>query len=125
MVTIERFTQSYNILESGSLITFSDNEPVRFAVNVSEDEGVIATVNVEIIFAHDNTVPRNLSRTYNGKTNSVKLLCVNFENPLGTGTTEAIKILTYKEKAIYINFWVFQLGNTRLKRLDYTFYQEK
>ena len=124
VTSVEKFTSSCKILESGSVITFSNDDPVKFVIHLEKPEDTSTNITVEILFKQDETKNRDLSRAYNAEEATVQLICMNFDNPFGTGTTQAVKILTYQGKAVYINFWVFRLGNTKLKRIDYTFYQE-
>ena len=121
MIKISKFSDKLIIIDCGSLITFSNNAPCRFVLNINN----LATINVVISFNNDNSGKKNLSRSVSDDNSSVIITCTNFDNPMGTGTAEPIKILTYQDKAIFLNFWAFLLGNTNLKRIDYCFYIEK
>ena len=120
MIKIEKFSSDFVVLDAGSIITFSENSPCRFSISINSEE----SINVVICFEDNDTGQKDLFRTFDEKTNSVKLICTNFNNPMGSGTAETIKLFTYKDKAIFINFWVFLLGNTNLKRVDYCFFKE-
>ena len=121
MIKISTFSDELSILDCGSIITFRNDAPCRFALNIDN----VATVNVVISFTRDNSGKRDLSRSVSNDNSSVFITCTNFDNPMGTGTAEPIKILTYRDKAIFLNFWAFLLGNTNLKRIDYCFYIER
>ena len=119
-IKIQKYTAELHIIDNGSLITYINDKPVNFTININNE----AVVKIQLIFTADNSRQKELCRDYDDTTDTIKLICKNFSNHMGTGTAEPIKILTYREKVLYINFWIFQLGNTGLKRVDYTFYLE-
>ena len=121
MIEISKFSDELSIVDCGSIITFRNNAPCRFALNIDN----IATINVLISFINDNSGKIDLSRSVSNDNSSIIITCTNFDNPMGTGTSEPIKILTYRDKAIFLNFWAFLLGNNNLKRIDYCFYIER
>ena len=121
MIEISKFSNELLILDCGSIITIHNDASCRFALNINN----LATINITISFNKDNSGKRNLSRSVRDDNNSVIIECTNFDNPMGTGTAEPIKILTYQNKAIFLHFWAFLLGNTNLKRIDYCFYIER
>lgn len=57
--------------------------------------------------------------------NNVIITCVNFDNPLGTGTNNPLPLAVFGGKQIYLNFWVFGLGNNSARKISYTLYIEK
>ena len=121
MIEISKFSDEFAVLDCGSVITFRNNASCCFALNIDK----LDTINILISFHTDNSGKKDLSRSVCEADNSIVIKCTNFDNPMGTGTAEPIKILKYRSKTIFLNFWVFLLGNTTLKRVDYCFYIKK
>ncbi len=51
------------------------------------------------------------------------LRCTNFNNPLGTGLTEAMRIGDYLGKNLYLTFRIY--GMNAQKKLEYCFFMDK
>ena len=116
---IKKISSDHNILESGSVITYSDSNNLLFSIQMDESFGF------ELDFRFDSIKDegRQLKKTVTN--NTITLTCVNFDNTLGTGTKGPIELATFNGKKIYINFWVTALGENALKMVYYTIYSEK
>lgn len=116
---ITKSSQKYDVLESGSLITYSNNADVTF--NLTFDDTFAFGLVLE--FGSDGEKEHKLFKKVDQ--NTITLVCTNFDNPLGTGTIQPIELATYGNKKVYLNFWVNALANNSLKKISYTFYIEK
>lgn len=116
---ITKSSQKYDVLESGSLITYSNNADITF--NLAFDDTFAFGLVLE--FGSDGEKEHKLLKKVDQ--NTITLVCTNFDNPLGTGTIQPIELATYGGKKIYLNFWVNALANNSLKKISYTFYRER
>ena len=124
---IESLSDNYVILDSGSIITFSCNSSTTFLIRINQSANLndVSEVKVVIKFEEDGTKEKKLKKDFDEDSNCIFITCTNFNNNFGSGTVEAVKLFSYSGKAVYINFWVFLLGATQLKRIDYCFYMER
>ncbi len=60
---------------------------------------------------------------YSAVGNVVEFKIVNFNNPLGTGTTAPIRVGELREQSLYLNLLVFASGTEGTRLLHYTFYR--
>lgn len=115
---IEKSSSNHTILDSGSAITYSNTAELSFSVEMDN------TFSFKVILKFENTDNNQYELKHNISDNTIILTCVNFDNPLGTGTTNPIELATYNGKKIYFNFWVYALGAKSLRKVAYTFYSE-
>lgn len=116
---IAKGSGKYKILDSNSIIMFDNQANISF--NVKCDE----SFSFNIVFNFNNNEEnKNQDLKFTINEDTLTFTCVNFNNPLGTGTKSALEIATFMNKKIFIHFWVVALGNDSLKKLDYTLYQE-
>lgn len=104
---------SYNILESGSVITH-DNKNVLFR---------IAPLQFTLEFKTIKDSPVNIETVSDDK--SMRIILTNFNNPIGQGIVRPINVGTINEKDIYIQFVVYSLGDTGSKVIHYTWMETK
>ena len=74
-----------------------------------------------IINFYENTEKPHYEAKLSGK--DVVIDLYNFNNSLGTGPAEPIKLGSYKNKKIYLILYVFVIGNTPI--LDLNIYTEE
>ena len=115
---ISKTSGEKQVLDSSSIILFDTTSTVNF--NIQCDD----TFSFELIFKFMNDNSKKQELKIEASENIITLLCLNFNNVLGTGTKQALEIATFEGRKIYINFWVTALGKDSLKRLDYTIYRE-
>ena len=120
MFKFKKYAGKLAVIDCGSLITIEADTPIIFELELADAQAL----RIEISFKRDSTGEKELMRSFNEDDSTVMIVCTNFDNPLGTGTAEPVRIFTYKGQAVYLHFWSFLLGDTGLKRIDYTFYQE-
>lgn len=116
---IEKSSSNHTVLESGSVITYSNENEVLFSIKMDD------TFSFDLLlkFTSNGEEQHQLQQSVSG--NTITLNCVNFDNPLGTGTKKPIELATFDNKKVYINFWVNALGDNALKKIAYTFYTER
>jgi len=108
------------IISNGTVISYNQN-PIE--LKIGEDNEYLI-----LIFDFIDDLSKNESPKMEGIAEGIKLTLklANFVNPLGGGSNSPIRIGTFKNKAVYLNFRVYQLsGNNPLKSdktLDYTIY---
>lgn len=118
-MTITKMSKDKKILDSGSIITFDTTADISF--NMQFDNNF----SFNLIFKFENDVNnKNHSLNFNLQDNTITFSCINFNNPLGTGTKKALELATVEDKKVFITFWVTTMGAESLKRLDYSIYQE-
>lgn len=68
-----------------------------------------------------------LQRKIDGNVSEV--ICTNFNNPFGTGTTEPLELANIDGKKLYIQFWSFLLGSgqkeKQTRKVEYTVLLER
>ncbi len=116
---IEKSSSNHVILESGSVITYSDENEVLFSIKMDDS----FSFDLLIKFTSNGENQQQLHQSVSN--NTITFDCVNFDNPLGTGTRKPIELATFNNKKVYINFWVTALGDKALKKISYTFYSER
>lgn len=117
--TVFKTSANYNILDAGSVITFNNSADLSFSITMENG----FRFNLVLKFESTSGEKHELKNNVTGDT--ITLTCVNFDNPLGTGTTEAIELATVQQKKVYLHFLVNTLGNGTEKSVTYTLYQEK
>lgn len=109
----------YNILSSGTALTTNYAADFEFNVTMSPS----FTFNIILEFESNKDDKQRVNQTVSN--NTITLQCINFDNALGTGLTEPVEIATYQDKKVYLNFWVYSLGDKSLRQILYTFYTER
>ena len=118
-MTIEKTTSDYLIIDSGAVITYSGKSDLTLSIKTDND----FSFSIEIKFVSTNDKVHKIERNVSG--NLLTLTCVNFDNPLGTGTAEPLDIATVSGKKLYLNLWAYALGAGAQRYVVYTFYRER
>lgn len=120
-MTIEKTSSNYRILDSGIAFTPDSKADLTFSLKMSDN------FKFSIIFKFESNggTVGEVKTNANVSENTIILTCVNFDNMLGTGTTTPVEVATYNNKKIYIIFWVYGLGDNKLKKMEYCFYSER
>ena len=113
---IEKSSDNYTVLESGSLISYSHNAQLKFQVEMD------SSFSFSLIFKFEDNSDSSYGIKSNVIGNEITITCTNFNSPLGTGTTVPVDIATFQGKKIYIVFWIYSLGEKAPRKIDYTFY---
>ncbi|MEZ4788522.1 MAG: hypothetical protein R2811_00730 [Flavobacteriales bacterium] len=106
-------TDNGEVLASGSVIAF-DNESIRFRLD---------DLLIRFELKNDSeSKEQNIKYVKEGDKELLVTL-VNFDNPLGTGNYNPIKVGTLRSKDLYLNFIVHALGTKKIGHmLSYTWY---
>jgi len=118
-MVIEKSSSNHIILESGSVITYSNSNEVHFSIKMDD------SFSFDLILKFSSDDEKQYRLEQNVTNNTITLDCINFDNPMGTGTKKPIELATFNNKKIYINFWVNSLGKNALKKIAYTVYSER
>lgn len=116
---IEKSSSDYSIIDSGSTLTFSNDAELSFSVKIDDSFSFLLVLE----FVSTDEKQHKLKQHISG--NTIKLTCINFDNPLGTGTSKPIELATFNGKKIYVNFWVYALGENSLRKIVYSFYSKR
>jgi hypothetical protein len=104
------------ILANGTVFTYK-NKPLTFNI----DPELILT------FVFKDDVVNQAART-DGKeinANHAELTFINFNDPLGRGYTEPIKVGDINGRNVLMFIWITKMGNaTPTKKIEYTFFKE-
>lgn len=117
-MNISKFSSNYNVLDSGSVMTFDSDAEVGFDVECDETFGF----KVVIRFEKEDSGLSEIRRSAEG--NAIIYTCINFRNNVGAGTSQALELATYNGKKIFLHFWIYDLGQAVIRKVEYTIYQE-
>lgn len=117
-MSIQKCSGNYRILDSGSVLAYSPEEGVDFLV---EEEGLCFELHLRFVSVEN---AQQLIRP-EVEGNVITLTCVNFNEPLGTGTSRPIELAEANGKKLFVGFWAYLPGNGAARKVDYTFYIEK
>lgn len=109
----------YDVLRSGSVITYDSSAEISFELKMNE----VFSFNFIMKFIEEKNEVQDIQITTSN--NDIICTCVNFNNPLGTGYSRPIQLAVFNDKKVYLNFWVIDLGQKSLKQVMYTFYLER
>jgi hypothetical protein len=102
-------TGGLDVVISGTVIT-ANNKDLQFQ---------LANLNVTFNFLSDGSTPRLGTLTTAGATLNIPLH--NFDNPIGTGTTQPLEIGTLQNRKLLLSFMVYTHGPESTKTVHYTF----
>jgi len=110
------YTKDKEILDTGLIITFK-NEPVIFELSENLKYTVILKDDATIEGQH--VQPKVISNE------ELMLTLINFNNSLGAGNIEPLKLGVMDGKTIYLNFIVYAMSKEAQKTLQYTWFKDK
>ena len=111
-----------NIIASGLGITFSKDADYNININFEND----FLFSVQFMFIDQEPYEKpDLRFTANEKSSIITLTCINFNDTVGTGTTKPINLATYRNKKIFINFWVRTTSKKENREIKYCLYMEE
>lgn len=114
---------AYELIDSNSVLYFDKDSPL----DIEEEFNSSFRLLIRIINVKDGSGTHNLQFKVNSETNLIEYKCVNFDNPLGTGTVKPIEICTINGKKIYFHFWIYAMGgdNGTTRKLEYSVWMER
>jgi hypothetical protein len=101
-----------DVIASGTVIAFKNN-PVEF---IFEEGNKII-----LAFQDDDNEGGPKASVEITDSNTLRILNKNFKNPLGDGTTSPIYLGNFRNRLLYINYRIYDLGGPD-KQINYTFY---
>lgn len=105
------------IIESGLAFTFTKNSEITLILGFDDK----SELKFQFLFEDDETGKQNIEAK--NDENLLEIKCRNFNNPLGTGLKEALRIGDYLGKNLYLTFCVY--GTKTQKKLEYCFFMDK
>lgn len=115
---IQKFSGNCRILESGTVLAWSPAEGVDFWIDAEN-----LCFELRLRFTSVENGQQMIQPEVEG--NVITLTCVNFDEPLGTGTSQPIELAEADGKKLFAAFWAYAPGNGAARKVDYTFYIEK
>mgnify|MGYP004482798713 CR=1 FL=1 len=107
---IQISSSNHDVLESGTVVTYNKENEVLFSIKMD------ATFSFDLMLKFTSNGEKQHQLQQNISNNTITLNCVNFDSILGTGTRNPIELATFRDKKVYINFWVNPLGDNALKK---------
>lgn len=115
-------SQDYSIIDHGTVLLFNEKSDLTINITVNSYNDICLTVRfLESVLEEQkiNTIVTN---------NKIVLECINFFAE-GTGNVEPAEIAVVDGKRIYFIFWAYLQGQipgkTKVRKVDYTIFQEK
>jgi hypothetical protein len=115
MLKITTGNENYEILDSGTVITFRE-ESLSFQL--------VDNLKVRLTFTNNEA---NNEKKMDAKIVEDKILdltFINFNESLGVGNGAPLPIAKINNKQVYLNFVIYALNNTQ-KTVHYTFYSRE
>lgn len=121
--TTNIYSGAYELIDSNSVLYFDSNAPLE----IEEVFNSSFKLRVRIINEKDDSGSHNLQFKVNTEVNVIEYKCVNFDNPLGTGTVIPLEICTINGKKVFLHFWIFAMGgdNGMTRKLEYSVWMER
>jgi hypothetical protein len=104
---------NYDIHSAGTVISY-ENEPVTFYLAVD--------LIVKLLFKDDDTKKEHAMEFNLIENHTLEILLINFNNSLGTGNTNPLRVGTLNNRYVYLNFRVHLLDIKTNRTVHYTWY---
>ena len=118
---IKKMSANYDIIDSGILYSFYAQGPIRIELNTEKEH----EFSIEFQFENNNKKQSDLKISVDGSQKLITFTCINFNNSLGTGTTQPIELAENNNKKMFIHFWGFSLGQDAVKKIEYCIFVER
>lgn len=116
---MEIYSGNYQVIESGSVITFDANSGVEMVIKPSTFFSFRVIIKFE-----ENGGERDIVKLVDEKSETICITCVNFD--LGAGTVEPLELATTGGKKVYFHLWVEKVSaNNFIRRVEYTAFRER
>ncbi len=113
-------SSNFEVLDSGSVISYDGSSDIVMSYELKD---FLFCLKMTFGDDADNKDPHY--KVEPGDDDTVHFRLYNFNNILGSGNTDAIRLAIYEGKGIFFRFWVTRLGERGTLRVDYTLYKEK
>ena len=91
-MNVEKATGSYNVLDSGTFLTYDSNAGASFTIKMDETFSFILNLEFESSEPNEPFLKQKVSE------NTITFTCENFDNSLGIGTKTPIELATFRGK---------------------------
>lgn len=108
------------IILTGSFLTLGIGET---KLTIDPKDKVDEYFNIIFNFKNDSKGESEIGFIARDK-HSLAITLTNFNNQLGTGPTDPLKIASNKTSSIYLYFFVYAIADTENKHVVYTIYKE-
>ena len=107
-------TGETEVISSGIVISYS-NEPISITVESNN-----SYIKVKFVFEEGDKTEVKATITNDQE---LIMTLVNFNNSVGTGSSNPLPIGSFQDKAVFLNYRVYALGKDGDRTLHYTFYR--
>lgn len=123
MIT-EILSKNCMIMESNTLYLFEPYSDLTMHFESGSDE---FNFNVKLMFKTDKDLEQSAERMVTE--NEVAFRFTNFDNPLGSGTSNPLEIATINDRKLYMHIWVYAVGQNQnaisVRKIEYTVFMER
>ena len=116
---IEMHNDNYKIIDSGMIILHKYDSELKFSVKASET----FSFDLALKFVTDNKKETTINKKIND--NEIVFECVNFSEQNGVGLVEPISIAIVSGKELLFCFWSYSMSDRSVRKIEYTFFEEK
>ncbi len=125
-IDIQRSCGSYVILQSGVVITTNKNESLTLQLSLTNEEGKSPfSFSIQFLFEDKEGEDKKFYIKSDDARNLISITCINFNNPLGTGSTNPINIATYMNRSVSLQFFIYEVGQGIAKKIEYCLYYQR
>lgn len=114
MIKTKIFSGPTEIISSGSVISYSGH-PIDMTLDFNDWE-------LKIIYKFED----GESQKFNVKAidnNTIEVTFINFNNSLGIGNVQPVKLAMHKGKLIFLSFRIYSLSDSDDRMMHYTLYK--
>lgn len=123
MVEVNCSTGGMSVIASGIGITYSRDADYDIHLNFNEEENGKFNFTVRLKFEDDSEIKvSELKPEIDTGKSLITLRCINFNDPIGTGRQQPMKVATYGGRSVYFNFWI--MATKTVYEVRYCFYLE-
>lgn len=120
MMKISLESGNLDVLTTGTAFLKEPNSDLTFNLNFEEENFKIRIV---LKFVSTDEKEYSIEREISG--NTATLLCYNFDEKSGIGTSFPIDMATINDRKLYLHFWAYMIGKNETRKVEYTFYRKR
>ena len=115
------YSGDYSIIDSGTVISVDFDSDITVGLELGTD----FSFSIRFSFVTDEDKEGQAIWLEQESKKVLAIVCTNFNENLGTGSSDMFQIANYEEKKLYLRFWVSSIGNKTSRRLEYAIYREE
>lgn len=113
---------NFELMESNSILYYDSDSPIELEMVFSNQ----LSITIKFVVEKNDSEKTDLKIDVDTEKNIIVYKCVNFNNPLGTGTTKPVEIGKIGGKNIFVHFWLYAMGKDSVSRkIEYSIWKEK